>query len=195
MKWLLIILVIVIVLGGGYLVYAKYGKGTTTTASPSPISAVTSSPSATVSPSASASVPADWKTYTNDTYIYLIKYPGDWKVSSDKGTNSSAPKRVSWVDFGNSFSIEVLNDYTSIDEWVNDQQNSDLGKNLYTVKDIDLLGGLPAKQLSTTVEGGAVRTGLHYGKYVYVFHLIGESKPTSVYDQILSTLDFTADAR
>lgn len=52
MKWLLIVLVLVIVLGGGYLVYAKYGQGaTTTTASPLPATTVTSSPSATVSPS------------------------------------------------------------------------------------------------------------------------------------------------
>ena len=57
MKWLLIILVIVVVLGGGYWVYVKYGKtsATTSTASPSPVAAVSVSPSATVSPTAQTS--------------------------------------------------------------------------------------------------------------------------------------------
>jgi len=56
MKWLLIVLVIVIVLGGGYLVWTKYGGGTSTaTASPSPATSVKASPSATVSPTAQTS--------------------------------------------------------------------------------------------------------------------------------------------
>ncbi len=83
MKWLLIILVIIIVLGGTYWVYAKYGKGTTTTTtSPSPTltSKVSPSTSAAVSPAASSSITADWKTYTSSKYNYSIKYPSDWTV-------------------------------------------------------------------------------------------------------------------
>jgi len=81
MKQLLIILVVVIVLGGGYLLYNKYGKASTTTASLSPASTIKASPStsAAVSPSASSTVPADWKTYTNDNYKFQLTFTDDWK--------------------------------------------------------------------------------------------------------------------
>lgn len=90
MKWLLIILVIIIVLGGGYLLYSKYGKGTSsTTASPSPTVTAKTSPStsAAVSPTASSSVPADWKTYTS-SLGYIISYPANWILGSND------PKRI-----------------------------------------------------------------------------------------------------
>lgn len=73
MKWLLIILVLVIVLGGGYLVYAKYGKSSTsTTASPSPVAAVSVSPSAAVGPTASST--SDLTTYNNSQYGFSFQY-------------------------------------------------------------------------------------------------------------------------
>lgn len=60
LKWLLMVLVLVIVIGGSYLVYAKYGKGTTPTASPSPVATVKTSPitsaAVIVSPAGSPSV-------------------------------------------------------------------------------------------------------------------------------------------
>jgi len=86
MKWLLIILVVIVVLGGGYWLYAKYGKtsATTSTASPSPVAVLSISPSAAVSPSASSSVPADWKTYTNSTSGFSFKYPSEWTIAGEK---------------------------------------------------------------------------------------------------------------
>lgn len=92
LKWLLIVLVIVIVLGGGYLLYAKYGGGTTPVASPSPVATVTASPIATVNPTASTSVPADWKTYTNETYGFSFKYPNDYQYEESINAAPEGPQ-------------------------------------------------------------------------------------------------------
>ena len=46
---------------------------------------------------------ADWKTYTNDTYHYTLKYPKDWTVSS------SEPQRITFsgADSGEEISLQI----------------------------------------------------------------------------------------
>lgn len=93
MKWLLIILVIIIVLGGGYWAYVKYGKtsATTSTTSPSPATSLKVSPStsAAVSPTAYSTVPADWKTYTNEQFGFSFKYPSELTKEKDNVSNQA----------------------------------------------------------------------------------------------------------
>lgn len=83
-KWLLTVLAVVVVLGGGYLLYAKYGKSTTTVStSPSPEKTSTTP---------TTNETAGWKTYANDTYGFSFKYPKDWEVKileEDKGLYST----------------------------------------------------------------------------------------------------------
>src|SRR3989344_7656451 len=44
----------------------------------------------------SAAATANWKTYTNTTYGYHIKYPTDWKASS-YGTISNGKDQEIWI--------------------------------------------------------------------------------------------------
>lgn len=46
---------------------------------------------------------ADWKTYTNDTYHYTLKYPNDWTASSTE------PQRVTFsgTDSGEEITLQV----------------------------------------------------------------------------------------
>jgi hypothetical protein len=142
--------------------------------------------------------------YVNETYGYSVTCPDGWIASADTGTDPSESKRLSWIEFqsseyqttkgesGSAIAIEVLKDYSSITVYVNEAQNSDLGKNLFSVKDVTLgPDKIAAKQLSTEGEGGTLKTALYSDSKVYVIHLIGESKTNAEYDQMLSFFQFT----
>ncbi len=82
LKPLLIILVLVILLGGGYFVYTNYFQNSSDTETASTVTpVVTATPRATAtlaaSPTASSET-ASWNTYTSTTGKYTIKYPTDW---------------------------------------------------------------------------------------------------------------------
>lgn len=146
---------------------------------------------------------ADWKTYTSEKYNYSIKYPRDWTSPVDKGTDSSEPNRVSWVEFQNTTSYgdavivaEVLkNTYSSINEWAQKMNQGAIGA-IYDIKDATV-AGVAGKQLSTAAEGGAVRTGIIKSDKLYVVHLIytfsqkDKNNLDKVYQTMLSTFKFT----
>ena len=46
---------------------------------------------------------ADWKTYTNDTYHYTLKYPSDWTVNSDEAQRIT----FSGTDSGEEISLQI----------------------------------------------------------------------------------------
>ena len=70
-----ILIVILIALAvGGYFVYTNYSNNRTRVNFPQP----SSSPAdETAKPD---SIGANWKTYTNSKYRYVIRYPNDWDV-------------------------------------------------------------------------------------------------------------------
>lgn len=75
-KWLWIALVIVAVFGGFFLAwYLLMGPGKT------PVVTNTTIPAITIDPT------ADWKTYTNATYGYTIKYPTGWVYAQSKAVD------------------------------------------------------------------------------------------------------------
>ncbi|MCL5794834.1 MAG: hypothetical protein M1338_00530 [Patescibacteria group bacterium] len=84
-----VILVVIIALllgalGGYYYFKNKDGKSTNST--------VTTTPTTTSSTSSSET--ASWKTYTNSTYGYAIKYPSDWAYREYPDTKSGAGFRL-----------------------------------------------------------------------------------------------------
>lgn len=84
LKWLLIILAVVVVFGGSYLLYAKYGKSTNTATTTTSPTATTSTPTPTTTPTSTTEKTADWKTYNNDSYGISFKYPKDWIIQNDQ---------------------------------------------------------------------------------------------------------------
>ncbi len=78
LKWLLIILGIIVVLGGGYLLYAKYGKSLTTATTTTSPTATTSSPAiTTATPTTTTS---NKIIYTNSKYGFSFELPKDYVV-------------------------------------------------------------------------------------------------------------------
>jgi len=74
----ILIVLIIAALVGGYLIYQKQTKSTSTPSSQQTIQ---------ISPSPVDST-ANWKTYTNTKYNFQLKYPLDWNVESIPSINS-----------------------------------------------------------------------------------------------------------
>lgn len=79
-KFLLILLVVLVLVAlglAGVFAYRKYISNPTAspTTQPTPISSPTPTPAPT------PDVTANWKTYTNTAYNYLVKYPLDWEIA------------------------------------------------------------------------------------------------------------------
>jgi len=79
-NWLLLICAIVIVSALGYLVWFYCVKSESIT-TPTPTATTTNTNANTNTSNTNSTATADWKTYTNSTYGYSIKYPKDWTVS------------------------------------------------------------------------------------------------------------------
>lgn len=106
-KWLWIVLATVIVLGGGFTYWYVYGnKGTTTTkTSPTPVKTATISPSANIKNSPTPIDTTNWKTYSDGSYGYEIKYPTNWQykiISKDQ---------IEFTETGKTYQIEGLETY------------------------------------------------------------------------------------
>ncbi len=81
-KWLWVILIIVILIGAGFWTWVLMNQNkpvATPIVTPVSVNELpTIEPSVSPSVSASPISMVDWKTYTNTTYGYSIKYPSDW---------------------------------------------------------------------------------------------------------------------
>jgi hypothetical protein len=151
---------------------------------------------------------AGWKTYTNAIYNFSIKYPSDLTKSEDRGLISSAPNQLSWVGFTNTakygsaiIAVEVSkNTYSDISDWATKTNSDGIAAGAYTIKNTTI-DGIAGKELSTSIEGGAVRTGFIKGNNLYIIHRIGTDAAwedfnnpallADVYNQILSTFQFS----
>jgi hypothetical protein len=80
---LLISIIAILIIGGGVYIYSnKKVENNTPVVVNSNLPAQSNQTSTTTS---------DWKTYTNTTYGYSIKYPADWKINED-----TSPRNISW---------------------------------------------------------------------------------------------------
>jgi len=157
-KWLVAILVLVVVLGGGYILYGKCSRKSSTTGS------------------TATNKTADWRTYTDSKYGYSVKYPLEFKITVNYDA-SDEPNRLSWIDFDNStkyghagIAIEVRkNIYKNISDWADEMNSSEFAYDRANTT----LGNITAISLTTGGEGGAIRTGVIKGDKLYVIHLIG----------------------
>ncbi len=180
LKWLLIVLVIIILLGGGYLVWAKYGGTSTGTATP------TASPSVAISPSASSNTPADWKTYTNDTYKFSFKYPNGYSI--EESDNAS----------GKTITISNIDEFAILIEIekANAAHDTSTGRiDQYSVGDFTVYN---LARESGSSELDRKITVINKNNQTFVIHsTIPRSTPAviadwkSKFDQILSTFQFT----
>ena len=112
--WLLVVLIIVLLGGLGYFAWNYYAlKSNKTTPTPTP-TATTSAKKVSPSPT-TASVTADWQTYTDNDYKISFKYPKDWAkpdVSSISADNGLIPISSKWLDF--KASIKDKNGFMSV---------------------------------------------------------------------------------
>ncbi len=197
-RWLLIVFAILLVLGGGYLLYAKFGKGkTTSSTSPSPV--VTTSISAAVSPTTSSSVPADWKTYTNSSYKYSVKYPADWQLND-------YPQRVAFSeskllpDTDQMGIVEILILSESKNDAMKEAYDALSGAGAPTI-DITTIDGADAVKYSGKPSENVMGGGTHRmivvferNGVVYFAEAIdnGNSTIISRFNQMLSSFKFTS---
>jgi len=194
MKWLLIILVIIIVLGGGYLLWTKYSGGTSTaTSSPSPTVTVKASPStsAAVSPSASSSVPADWKTYTNETYGYKISYPSSWIINSSNTKEISIYTEASRTDVKSvTQTVGVKVSDETLEQFKSNFLQADPGINKVESEKTINFAGVSATQLTLSNAEGLISTVNFIRKGSNSFTITYFSAEATA-SQILSTFQFT----
>jgi len=88
--WLLIIFIIVLLAGGGYLGWYFYNQSKTKPVAPAP----TVTTPTTTPVSATATSTANWAAYSNTKYNYSLKYPTGWYVygykTGDEATTDTA---------------------------------------------------------------------------------------------------------
>jgi len=105
-KWLWISLIIVIVLAAGFAAwYYLSGPGKTVATTETTTPTTTTMPTTTT---AATSTTADWKTYTDKTFGYSVKYPANWLV------NSTNPRQIEFRENGKTYSIEESDIYAIV---------------------------------------------------------------------------------
>ena len=119
--------------------------------------------SSTVAPTTAPDVTANWKTYTNSTYGYSVKYPGDWTVSEKTDFKAIALMTTTFASpDGNSL----------FDIWVREgkwqQVEDELLSKKYTERKINNFTTLvsPNKPDTYTLQTSRKKSGVLQGKQV-----------------------------
>jgi len=111
-----IAVIVAIVFGGGAYAYvnnkAKKEKKDLNAQITELQSQVSSATTATTVPSSSTSAIADatanWKTYSNEEYVYEIKYPQDWKTKERSLMSDLGHRDFVWIQSnGDEFSVDI----------------------------------------------------------------------------------------
>jgi hypothetical protein len=161
-----------------------------------------------------------WKTYTNSTYRYVIKYPPSWEVDNDQSrpeyfvvtdptTKVESPHQAGLITSGNSIIISVQNvadNYTY--QTLLDDNNPILHPDepvspITFSKDITI-DGISGKQSEDEegFDGGSIRRYIIHNGLLFTFiqkyHLFSLTEgrqqfPNSekTFDQVISTFKFT----
>ena len=173
LKWLLVILGLVIVLGGVYWAYAKYGERISSTIS--------------ARPTISLSVPANWKKYTNEEFGFSFKYPESWIQET---TTASHPTFLfvpqgDLVMAGQEFIITKLDQDIDKEKKEREKLNSQISYQSI------IIDGHRAYKSNTRsgIESSGKDVIIEINNGILLIFASGE--PLNSLDQILSTFQFT----
>jgi len=207
-KWLWITLIVVAVFGGFFLAwYLLMGPGETT-------EVITTTP-------AVVDATADWKTYTNTTYGFSLKYPKDWTegttiseiiFSSNKSDLDSLTGTIKAALSGNAIRMDITNDDTSKYASDTDALNSLEGRNVTTFTKSEMtLNQKPVVKYTRTIKKGesfaenpSVATynttevvyNIINGKKLlrFWFTIDGDKYTSDLADKVFQTIKFTTAA-
>ena len=122
MLWVYIVLGIIIVAGGGYFAWAKYGDTILTKLGVKKTETETT-----------ADKTVDWKTYTDSTYKFSFKYPKDWEQSSTASDTLMVFSASASKIAGNDFTVTISKDNIDIVKSDREKDNPSLSFSKITV--------------------------------------------------------------
>lgn len=208
-KWILIYIAIAAVLYGGiyYFVLAKQSSN--------PYSQPVTKTAPTSSPSTSPDPTADWKTYTNKTDKFFIKYPPDWRLRIDNpAANQVILESPDYT--GNDSKGIIMNVRTSdtdkvdIEDWFADRLAE--SKKPLTKEDVmgkeriyedsvkrTTISDIAAIQFISALQAGGLETAFIKNKKLFSIGILLFGKEQmdekkKIYEQIVSTFKFTEQA-
>ena len=161
------------------------------------------SPTASVKSSATADVTANWKTYTNDTDKYSVKYPSTWTVGDSNGAlaiNSPENQQGAYEGYAPTVRLQV---FASVSDYVNNGSPAVKStKTLYEYAKGQDIGNtlrettLDSKSAYEYEAGGLAGSYYHvvceYNAKVYVVQIVSDKVSlTDIEKSIISTFQFT----
>lgn len=171
--WLLIVFLIVLVGGGGYLAWYYFmGPGKAVKTSTTTTKTTDTTKTTTDTTTTAATSTADWKTYTNDTYEFSIKYPSTLtsELSNDGKTIvfESAQDKAEYDACKNRDGVECLKKaqlVVNIDAYVSANANADVVSNtLEQIVENRVSHNVFAKDpQKTTLDGQPAYEGIELG--------------------------------
>ena len=198
---ILIILAAAVIIGGGAIAYF-YAMSPTSWDYMGQKTAVHKSSNANTNTSNTNSgtkgTATDWKTYTNSTYGFNLKYPKDW-ILKEENTNDNIlivqsdeslnPEDAVVLKYYSSISglnhaWDGSNNAKTIDEFINNVGFKKLGNvNISSIES--------PKFLESALGGNNYDILTIQNGHVFMFQLIGKEQLTNIDTQILSTFQFT----
>lgn len=201
--WMWMVLLAVILIGVGFFAWINSSQSKTETAVPV---AETSTPAtAVVTPATTPTTvsTADWKTYTNTTYSYSIKYPSDWYLYDSNNKDVRVQPKQAYSGpvanepipgpDSNAFEVIVSSTTKSLTDAANVASNG-MGKTRTSI----IIGGQPGILGTTTcadnpgVGCDAPTWLVVYKGYQYLISSnLGYDSNKTDFEAILSTFQFT----
>ncbi|MEK7617048.1 MAG: hypothetical protein AAB414_03255 [Patescibacteria group bacterium] len=181
------ILIIAGLVGGVY--YLGTRKPITVVPSPSP------------TPSNTSPIPNDtgetdnWKTYTNNYYSIIFKYPPEWKIGTQIGTDNSSffitlSAPVQRSQLGDNINIDIHDNKAnlSMEQYI----FKIAGNGPYHYKEVEI-NGIQAREYSDLPEASYVRRlYIKHGSYIHEISIQSDSEDhLEPFEKLLSTFKFT----
>lgn len=136
----------------------------------------------------SVSLVGDWKTYTNNSLGFSIKYPSNWKIDSARSdrtmSGSDVVFNVGIPESHEGITVNTSN-VSSLDEWAEQAKKNLVLDGAYQGTSYLTVDGQPAVRIDTTEFGGKMVAVLFNGK-LYRFDTQGQM----IENGMLSTFKF-----
>lgn len=151
-------------------------------------------PSAPATTSVAPQPTASWKTYTSNEYDITFKYPLDWKLSTQNGTDNASffitltpPVQRSHLGDNISIDVHANPNNLSIDQFV----GARVGGGPYRFKPIDV-NGVEAQESLDLPETSYVRR-IYIKRNLHIYQIFIQSDADNyldTFDKLLSTFKF-----